>query len=131
MEDTPPTEEEAFHTSYQIFIDALRMLTLEASEQCAAMGDYNVAWELKDDAQSGKYLLHRGHLNAEQEAWIGTLVCAMENVPTQTLPAGSGREINLQTMQHPSWIPLRVIAKHVLDALAVSTKTNAKFLGLP
>lgn len=131
MERATATEEEEFHSSYRIFIEALQMLTLQPMDQCAAMGDYNVAWELKDDVQAGKYLLNRGHLSIEQEAWIATLVCAMENVPVQTLPAGPGREVNLPAMQHPSWVPLRTIAQHVLDSLASYTHKNAKFLGLP
>ena len=38
--------------------------------------DFNVAWELKDDVQAGSDIIGPGRLNAEQEAWIATLVCA-------------------------------------------------------
>ncbi|MGR4869681.1 hypothetical protein ACIPRI_12535 [Variovorax sp. LARHSF232] len=124
------TDEEEFHSAYRVFIDALRMLGSTAAEQCESMGDFNVAWELKDDAKAGKYLVGRGYLNAEQEAWLCALAGALDAVPAQVLPAGTGRANNLAAMSHPSWIPLRVMASHALEALAPFTTENSKFLGL-
>ncbi|EER60554.1 hypothetical protein AcdelDRAFT_1891 [Acidovorax delafieldii 2AN] len=125
------TDESEFHTSYRIFIDAVQMLASSPEDQCAAMGDFNVAWELKDDVRAGKYLVGQGYLNEVQEAWVLALAGALDAVPAQVLPAGAGRETNLLGMKHPSWVPLRVIANVVLDALRPFTEQNAKYLQLP
>jgi len=119
-----------FHSSYRVFAEALEMLAGEPEQQCEAMGDFNVAWELKDDVQAGKYLIGQGRLDAAQEAWISTVVCALEAVPADTLPAGAGRELNLTAMRHPSWVPIRVLAASALDALSAATAGNARNLGL-
>lgn len=103
--------------TYRVFAEALAILASTAEEQCESVSDFNVAWELKDEVQAGQYLVGKGHLDAEQEAWILALVCALDAVPATTLPAGSGRASNLAAMQHPAWIPLRVLARHALEAL--------------
>ena len=38
----------------------------------------------KDDVQAGSDIIGPGRLNAEQEAWIATLVCALDAVPSRT-----------------------------------------------
>ncbi|MCW5649578.1 MAG: hypothetical protein KIS62_07535 [Ramlibacter sp.] len=123
-------DESEFHSPYRVFVQAVEMLAMSAEVQCAAMGDYNVAWELKDDIQAGKYLVNRGYLNPEQECWILALVGALEAVPAQILLAGAGRETNLIAMQHPSWVPLRAIAALTLQALVPFTMENARYLNL-
>lgn len=127
-EATLRIDAEDFLSSYRVFFEALRMLASSAEEQCQLMGDFNVAWELKDDVQAGKYLVGQGYLNSEQEAWLLALVGALEAVPARVLPAGAGRDTNMIAMQHPSWIPLRTIAAHVLEVLAPFSKEHAHFL---
>jgi hypothetical protein len=124
------TDECEFHSGYRVFVQAVEMLAMPAEAQCAAMGDYNVAWELKDDVQAGKFMVSRGYLSSEQECWVLALVGALEAVPAQVLPSGAGREINLAAMQHPSWVPLRAIAAHVIKALEPFTIENARYLNL-
>jgi len=123
-------DEEEFHSAYRVFLDAVRMLASSVAEQCESMGDFKVAWELKDDVKGGRYLVGRGYLNAEQEAWLSALAGALDAVPAQVLPSRGGRELNMAAMSHPSWIPLRVIASHVLEALSPFTSENSKYLGL-
>ena len=123
-------DESEFHSGYCVFVQAVEMLSASPDQQCAAMGDYNVAWELKDDVRAGKYLVGLGYLTEAQESWILALVGALDGVPAQVLPAGAGRETNLLAMQHPSWVPLRVIAAHVLESLKPLTLENAKYLHL-
>ena len=94
------------------------------------MGNFNVAWELKDDVQAGKYLVDSDQLSAEQVAWILTLACALDAVPATTLPGGASRAENLAAMQHPSWIPLRLLASKAHEALSSATAANAIALGL-
>jgi hypothetical protein len=117
-----------FQSDYRFFVQALGMLASSAVEQCEAMGDYNVAWELKDDVQAGRFLIGRGFLSAEQEAWILALTLALDAVPATTLPAGEGRHANLAAMHHPSWIPLRIMARHALEALSPATGNAVRVL---
>lgn len=119
-----------FDSAYRVFAEALAMLASSPEEQCEAMGNFNVAWELKDDVQAGKYLVDSDRLNAEQVAWILTLACALDAVPATTLPAGAGRAENLAAMRHPSWIPLRALASQASEALSSVTAANAIALGL-
>ena len=122
------TDEEEFHTSYRVFINALEVLAASPEEQCAMMGNYNVAWELKHDVAAGKYLTNRGYLSPEQESWLHALAGAVGAVPDQVLPAGGELAANLAAMKHASWIPLRTIARQVLDVLRSFTLENAKYL---
>jgi hypothetical protein len=124
------TDESEFRSSYCVFLNAVEMLSASPDAQCDSMGDYNVAWELKDDARAGRYLVGLGYLTETQEAWISALVGALDAVPTQVLPAGAGRETNLRAMQHPSWVPLRFIAAQVVESLKPFTLENAKYLRL-
>jgi hypothetical protein len=125
------TDEEEFHSSYRIFINAVDMLASSAEEQCALMGNYNVAWELKEDVSNGRYLLGRGYLSESAEAWVASLVAALESVNTLVLPAGPGVEANLRAMQHARWAPLRFFAAQVAQELSSFTAENAAFLRLP
>jgi hypothetical protein len=124
------SDEEEFHSSYRVFIRAIEVLSYPAEQQCSAMGDYNVAWEMKEDAAAGKYLVGRGYLSPSQEAWVSALAAALEAVPAQVLPAGKGRDKSLEAMRHPSWVPLRAIAVQTLEALHPFTTANSKYLQL-
>ena len=124
------TDEEAFHNSYYYYVEALGILADTAENQCQRVGDYNVAWELKDDVAAGKYLVSRGHLSASQEAWVGALSAALEAVNTNALPSGPGRETNLQAMANVSWEPIRFLAAEVIKQLEPFTAVNSSYLKL-
>jgi hypothetical protein len=123
-------DEDEFHSSLRIYLNALEMLASSPEEQCRQMGDYNVAWELKVDVQNGRYLIGRGYLDETEEHWIKALGGALEGINTQALPSGAGREVNLQAMSRPVWEPARFLAAEVLQQLARVAERNAKFLGL-
>ena len=125
------TDEEEFHSSYRVFINAVEMLSSAAEEQCVLMGNYNVAWELKDDVTAGRFLVGRGYLNESAEAWIASLVSALESVNALVLPADPGPEANLRAMQHIRWEPLRFFAAQVVQQLSSFTAENAAYLKLP
>ena len=124
------TDEEEFHGSYRIFINAVEMLADSPEEQCAAMGNFNVAWELKEDVSAGQYLVKRGYLTEEQEAWIEALAGALSIVNSSILPSGASKESNLVAMSSSRWEPARFMAKVVLERLQDFTQSNAKYLGL-
>lgn len=121
-------DEDEFHSSLGIYLNALEMLASSPEEQCRQMGDYNVAWELKDDVQNGKYLIGRGYLEEAEEQWIKALCSALEGVNTQVLPSGVGRDVNLQAMSLPVWQPARFLAAEVLRQLSRVARENTKFL---
>ncbi len=127
----PITDEEQFHNAYRVFHMAVAIAAPPEEEQCAAMGSYNVAWELRDDVSAGQYLLGRGYLSTLQEEWVAALVEAVKLVPTSALPAGTGLAPNIEAMSHASWQPVRVLAAEVLRQLAPFTAANARYLGLP
>ena len=124
------TDEEEFHSSYRIYLQALEMLAETPENQCQLMGDYNVAWELKEDVAAGRYLVNRGYLSTAQEAWVVAMAAALEAVDTLVLPAGAGREVNLLAMQNPNWEPLRYLAAEVVRQLAPFTELNSSYLKL-
>jgi len=84
-------------------------------QQCEEMVDSNVAWELKDDVMTGRYLLGKGFLQASEEAAIARLLKALEAVDVQSMPSGAGRQPNLAAMTHSSCVPVRVLAAQVLE----------------
>ncbi len=124
------SDAEAFHNSYRVFAMSVKLLAAPAVEQCELMGNHNVAWELKDEVSAGAYLVGRGYLSPNQEAWVGALVGALAVAATQVLPSGASGEANLAAMQSPCWEPLRFLANEVLHQLEPFTDANARYLGL-
>lgn len=127
----PISDEEGWHHTYATFRMAVECATLPAEQQCEEMGDYNVAWELRDDVSAGKYLLNRGRLSESQEEGIAALVALVELVPANALPAGAGRKPNLVAMQHDSWVPVRELAAKTQQQLEQVTRANAAYFGQP
>jgi len=123
-------DKDEFHSSLRIYLNAVEMLAAPAEDQCQMMGDYNVAWELKEDVQNGQYLVGRGYLSEGEEQWVLALARALDAVNTQVLPAGPGRAANLAAMSRPAWEPHRYLAAEVLRQLSASASANAKYLGL-
>lgn len=120
-----------FENSYYYFVRALQVLAQDAPTQCETMGNYNVAWELKDDLLRGAHLLNyasSGRLTLEQKRGILDLVAALEGVPSAELPAGPDPKDNLAAMNHPSWEPLRKQATQLLDLLASATEECNRYL---
>lgn len=107
----------------------LDVLARPAEEQCELMGDYNTAWELRDDALAGHYLLGSGLFTDQQEAAILEFLAAIVPVPVNDMPAGSGRAANLEAMQNPAWVPIRDLAGRLLTILAPVTAANRVYLG--
>lgn len=124
-------DEEEFHGSFRIWLNAVEILASLPEEQCCAMGNYNVAWELKEDVRAGKFLVDRGYLPPIEEAWVHALAAALEPVDTQVLPSGGESEANLAAMSHASWEPARYLAREVLHQLGRSAEANAMYLKLP
>jgi hypothetical protein len=119
---------EASHLAYDVFIFTVEILSSSPEQQCEAMGDYSTAWELRDDALAGHYLIDSGLFTEQQEPAVLAFLAAVHPVPVNDMPAGSGRAPNLAAMQHPAWEPVRSLSKNLLAILASPTEANRAFL---
>jgi phosphoribosylcarboxyaminoimidazole (NCAIR) mutase len=120
---------ESFHHSYRWFIEHVQILSGSAEAQCMGMGDYNVAWELRNDVSAGALLASSDLLSAHQKHAIFRLVESLESLPAEVLVAASGREANLAAMSGECWQVPRLRAAQALDALRSFTEQNALYLG--
>ena len=124
MEISP---EEAAQNSYQVFHFTLQALASQPEEHCEMMGDYNTAWELRDDALAGHYLIGSDLFTSEQESALLAFLAAVKPLPVNNMPSGSGRAVNLSAMQDPVWGPIRVLAQDLLATLEPVTQTNQAY----
>ncbi|WP_146092620.1 hypothetical protein [Xanthomonas arboricola] len=132
MSDSPQMSAiEASHLSYNVFLFTVETLAKPAEEQCQAMGDYNTAWELRDDALYGHNLIGTGFFTEQQESAVLAFMAAVRPVPVNDMPGGSGRTANLAAMRHPAWEQVRLLAKALLEILAPVTEANRTFIGSP
>ena len=118
---------EASHNAYDVFIFTLEALSLPAEGQCERMGDFNTAWELRDDALAGYYLIGSGLMSEEQEDALRGFLALVDPVPVKDMPSGSGRDVNLKAMQHPAWEAVRKSADDLLATLAPVTAANIAY----
>ena len=119
---------EASHNAYGVFVFTLDVLARPAEEQCELMGDYNTAWELRDNALAGHYLIGSGLFTDQQEAAVLEFLSVIDPVPVNDMPAGSGRAANLAAMQSSAWVRIRNLAERLLAILAPVTAVNRVYL---
>jgi len=113
------SEEEEFSNAYYYFLEALTILSGDVDTQCKAMGNFNVAWELKDDVCRGSYLLDmpKGKLSAEEKNGIIELIAALSRIPNSVLIAADTEVANKKAMNNPCWITLRKKAYKLIQIL--------------
>lgn len=124
------SEKEAFANGFFYFVKALKILAADADVQCKRMGNFNVAWELKDDVSAGAYLLNLpgAPLTQGEKDGIVALVAALKELPASLLISAATEEANRKVMNDPRWIPLRARAAELLRLLAAATARNEEFL---
>ena len=122
------SSEEGFHNGFFHFMEAVTILSCEPEVQCACVGDYNVAWELKHDVSAGSYLLGRGFLQPDEEASVRELVRAVAALDVGAMPGGQGREPNLQAMEDPQWSSLRLLARLTREQLSEAAHRTTNYL---
>jgi hypothetical protein len=121
---------EEFANAYHYFVEALEVLEKDAATQCDLMGNFNVAWELKDDVLRGERLLTLpgGELTEEQRDEIRKLLSSLREIPNSVLAATTSGTENRRAMEDLSWGPVRKNASRLLDMLrSESRKTSAFF----
>ena len=118
------SEQEQFELGYYYFIQALKILAKEANAQCQEMGNCNVAWELKDDVSAGSYMLKvaADNLSQEQKSSITKLISELNKVPESVVRSAEDPNGNLEAMQAPCWVPLRLLAAQLLQSLEPVTQ---------
>ena len=121
---------EASHNAYDVFLFTLEALASPAEKQCELLGDYNTAWELRDDALAGHYLIGSGLFTDQQETAVLEFLAAIDPVPVNDMPSGAGRAANLAAMRNLAWEPIRDLARRLLAILAPVTAANRAYLGL-
>lgn len=123
------SQAEQFANSYYYLIEALKTLAAHADAQCYMMGNYNVAWEIKQSVSAGLPLLSLPSQLTEQERdGIAGIVAALEQIPSHVLKGDTTSAGNARAMNHPCWIPLRARAAALLNLLGTATARNEAFL---
>ena len=92
MSDSPQIPAlEAWYLAYDVFIFTVGALSSQPEEQCEIMGDFNTAWELRDDALAGHYLIGSGLFTDQQESAVLRFLAAIDPIPVHDLSGGYGR----------------------------------------
>ena len=101
--------EDAYESQFLSFLEAVRILEQPAALQCERMGNYNVAWELKDDLGVGEYILNEPacSLTEGQALAVSQLIESLVKLPKSILVSATTPEENLRAMSHSAWVPLR------------------------
>lgn len=126
----PFDEEDVDHNTFHFFFRSLTILSYEAERQCEEMGDFNTAWELKNDVMNGESLLGSNFLTDLEKRCISVLLAALEPIPVNEMPAGVGRAPNLEAMNHPAWLDVREFAKYACIELAEKAMINDAYFQL-
>jgi hypothetical protein len=112
--------EESFHNAFLYFLEALDVLSLSAVEQCKAMGNFNVAWEIQHDVLDGGVAL----IN-----WPADYLDSIAQLlrPLSELPEAALQSENQQAMDHPAWAELRSRATDTIRRLDDAARRNREF----
>ena len=124
------SEREAFEHAYFNFLQTLEVLASDPKTQCEKGGNYNVAWELKNDISAGAYIFRLPErLSEEQKKAILELVAALDAIPSEVLRSATNAADNLRAMNHHCWDPLRERARKLMSMLEPATRKNVEFFG--
>jgi hypothetical protein len=130
----PPTDtmdaEETFHNVFSQFIATLRFLAMEPEAVCEAQGN-NVAFELQQEALSGRYLVDKGRLDRAEEIAVNAFGSSVSDLPKSALVFAEGHEPNVRNMRHVAWTPLRAQAASLLVLLAPRIAENNAYFERP
>jgi hypothetical protein len=123
--------EETFHNVFSQFIATLRFLAMEPEAVCEAQGNYNVAFELQQEALSGRYLVDRGRLDRAEEIAINAFASSVSDIPKSALVFAEGHEPNVRNMRHAAWTRIRAQAASLLVLLAPRIAENNAYFERP
>ena len=133
MTDETHDDLDEWENAYFSFLRTLEILNKPVSEQCEEMANYNVAWELRDEALDVDYLIPQKTLafTDEQLRMMQEFSRALHAMRAPSfLEKGGTREENLKMMEHPDWQSVREIAKKLVVVLASRTEVNYRYLNM-
>ena len=116
------SEEESFQHGLYYFRQALSVMAAGARDQCEMMGNYNVAWELRDDVLAGQHLLKipGNRFTSEQVESMRNIFEALQALDESDLSFSDTPEGSIAAMRHPSWKPIRGLATELIEMLPLS-----------
>lgn len=131
-DDTNSREE--FENCFLHFVDAMRVLTHDATTQCEEMGNYNTPREIQSDATGGglgSLRLSAPFLSWEQAEKIVDLVAALRRLPKEAISVPHMKMTShvgcVTAMNHPAWEPLRKEAEALLVLLKPAIERNQAY----
>jgi hypothetical protein len=112
-------EKETFEQLFFSFWQSLNLISKDPETQCKTMGNYNVAWELKDEVLDGQYLipLPGKFLSDEQKLAIKQFLVELNKIPSDVLQEATSPEENILAMSNSCWRPIRKHASILLRIL--------------
>ena len=119
-----PEEEDAYANAYFYFAQAINVGSRDPLKQCEAMGWYNVAWELRDDASRGAEAVLKlagRRLSNSQKTSINHFLLRLSALPDSVVMIDNTRAEHLRAMGSPFWASLRSDAMKLKDILASET----------
>jgi hypothetical protein len=126
-------EEEEYANAYYHFYKTLVTLTEDAEKQCEEMDNFNVAWEIRDDASRGVFAvlnLPGGKLSKEQRKSLEQLLTDITAIPDVVVNVSNFRKKHISAMSDPCWVPIRMHAKELVFLLESETKRTKAILGV-
>lgn len=128
-EETDARDE--FENCFLHFVDALRVLSHGALEQCEEMSNYNTPWEIQRDISGGglgSLRLSAQYLTWDQAEKILDLVAALRRLPHEAIAVPHMNMTShagcVTAMNHPAWEPLRKEAAQLLQLLEPAIQRN-------
>lgn len=123
-ENVPPNDD-SFASSIHYLLQSLDVAMQSAKDQCDRIGNYNVAWELKDELEALGPLLdsYREKFSGRQIEESTKMLTLLASIPDSVLSEATSEAKNIEAMQDPHWEPIREQAK-VLRSLFLSLGVN-------
>ena len=120
-----------FANAFFYFLKTLETLSEDASRQCEVMGNFNVAWELREDAITDAntvLALPGGRLSSEQREAVGRLLAALRAIPESVANVDNTKEEHLRAMSSPSWASVRTESRSLQRILESETQRTRALL---
>jgi hypothetical protein len=117
--------------AFSYFMKTLETLSEDASRQCEVMGNFNVAWKLRDDATkdaNAVLTMPGGRLSTEQREALGRLLATLRALPENVVNVDNTKEEHLRAMSSPSWASVRNEARGLQKTLESETQRTRSIL---
>ncbi len=106
------SRDDSFTTALFYFVQALDIATQSAVNQCEYFGDYNVAWELRDELSNVNFIVNEYPENFTDDELIKLkkISKALAAIPDSVLVEAKTRKENLIALENPAWEPIRTLS---------------------